>query len=532
MDARIEAQVAASIPKPITWEQIRDEVNRDKVMVMLSDQISDGWPPDKKLLRLELREFFHHRDHLTQVDGVPLYKSRVVIPSALRPLVLETLHSAHQGVTGMTLRAQASVWWPGITPQIKETRDKCRVCHECAPSQPRAPPEPLQSPDYPFQQLASDYFQLGGYHYLVIVDRFSGWPAVQFSGVSTGNSRQLQEWLRDYFATYGIPEELATDGGLTYTLYETQKFLADYGIKHRLSSVALAQSNKRAELGVKSMKRLIRENTNSDGSLTNDKFLRALMTYRNTPDRDTNKSPAQVIFGRNLRDFLPSPQARYKPQPEWITLREDREKALAKRAVANMEKLDKNCRVLPKLALGDTVIVQNQVGNYPSKWDITGIIVEIKDHDQYVVRVDGSGRMTLRNRKFLRKITPYSMTKHIRDSDTSNCSPEPSPTPPMPQMPPTPPPMVLEEPATEPAAVPPSEPALPASPAPVPAPTPEAAPETAPRRSTRIRTAPDRLEITRGTKSYAQAVSGTDPGSISIGNGFHHPDPGGGGRLH
>ena len=96
--------------------------------------------------------------------------------------------------------------------------------------------------------------------------------------------------------------------------YDTQKLLADYGVKHMLSSSALAQSNKRANLGVKSVKRLVRENTNMDGSLTNDKFLQALMTYRNTPDRDTNLSPAQVIFGRNLRDFLPSPQTRYRPQ--------------------------------------------------------------------------------------------------------------------------------------------------------------------------------------------------------------------------
>ena len=162
---------------------------------------------------------------------------------------------------------------------------------------------------------------------------------------------------------------------MTRRQYETQKFLADYGVKHRLSSVAFAQSNKRAELGIKSMKRLIRENTNRDGSLTNDKFLQA----RNTPDRDTHRSPAQVIFGRNLRDFLPSPQTRYKPQPEWIMLREDREKALAKRAISNMEKLERNCRVLPKLAVGDSVLVQNQVGNHPSRWDIMGVFVEVKD---------------------------------------------------------------------------------------------------------------------------------------------------------
>jgi hypothetical protein len=34
-------------------------------------------------------------------------------------------------------------------------------------------------------------------------------------------------------------------------------------------------------------------------------------------------------------------------------------------------------------------------------------VVEIKPFDQYVVKIHGSGRLTTRNRKFLRQITPY-----------------------------------------------------------------------------------------------------------------------------
>merc|ERR1711983_680677 len=108
-----------------------------------------------------------------------------------------------------------------------------------------------------------------------------------------------------------------------------------------------------------------------------------------------------------------------------------------------MEKLDQNTRALPRLAVGDSVLVQNQVGNHPSKWDITGVVVEAREHDQYVVKVDGSGRMTLRNRKFLKKITPYSMTKHVKDSDTQ-------PKPPV--LAPQPPPMLPREPETPPTA--------------------------------------------------------------------------------
>ena len=41
------------------------------------------------------------------------------------------------------------------------------------------------------------------------------------------------------------------------------------------------------------------------------------------------------------------------------------------------------------------------------KWDRTGKIVEVKNFDQYLVKVDGSGWFSLRNPKFLRKFTPY-----------------------------------------------------------------------------------------------------------------------------
>ena len=425
LEASIEAVVAAHAPQPLSWQQVRDAVAKDKVMAMLSDQISAGFPPDKKLLRLELREFYQHREHLTQVDGVPLYKGRLVAPTELRPAILETLHSAHQGVTGMTLRAQGSVWWPGITPQIREIRDKCKNCTEHAPSQPSAPPQPLPQPDYPFQFLASDYFQQGGFHYLVIADRFSGWPTVQFCGKSTASAGKLVECLREYFAMHGIPEEISTDGGSTYLAYETQKFLADYGVRHRVSSVAYPHSNQRAELAVKSMKRLCRENINCDGSLNSDRFLRAVMSYRNTPDRDTERSPAQIIFGRNLRDFLPAPMSRYKAQPGWLLLKDDRERALRKRALLNSARLAVGTRELKPLQVGDTVQVQNQVGNHPSRWDITGLIVETRPFDQYIVKVHGSGRLTTRNRKFLRDITPYGSAPSRPAHPGPVCEPHP-----------------------------------------------------------------------------------------------------------
>lgn len=56
---------------------------------------------------------------------------------------------------------------------------------------------------------------------------------------------------------------------------------------------------------------------------------------------------------------------------------------------------------------GDHVYLQNLVGNYPKKWERTGTVVEVKQYHQYVVRVDGSGRATLRNRQPLRRFIPF-----------------------------------------------------------------------------------------------------------------------------
>ena len=52
------------------------------------------------------------------------------------------------------------------------------------------------------------------------------------------------------------------------------------------------------------------------------------------------------------------------------------------------------------------VFIQNQVGHKPRRWDRTGVVMECKDFDQYVIKVDGTGRLTLRNRKFLRQLMP------------------------------------------------------------------------------------------------------------------------------
>jgi hypothetical protein len=108
----------------------------------------DILPEKSSELPEKLRSFHPFREDLIALDGVLLYKGRVIVPPKLRQAVLSTLHAAHQGVRGMLSRADSSVFWPGITLAIKEMRRSCNPCDQMAPSQASMPPAQLVCADY------------------------------------------------------------------------------------------------------------------------------------------------------------------------------------------------------------------------------------------------------------------------------------------------------------------------------------------------------------------------------------------------
>ena len=129
-----------------------------------------------------------------------------------------------------TRNAEGSVFWPGLSSDVERARASCRDCDTIAPSQSKLPPEDRIVPCRPFQCVAADYFELSGTSYLVVVDRFSSWPHV-VSCKSAHGSKGLVIALRHYFATFGIAEELASDGGPEFMAGETQQFLRNWGVE-------------------------------------------------------------------------------------------------------------------------------------------------------------------------------------------------------------------------------------------------------------------------------------------------------------
>ena len=126
----------------------------------------------------------------------------------------------------MTAKAESSVFWPGITKDIIKQRTECDQCNWMAPSQPSAPPTPLTYPEYPFPYICGDFFHHKGHYYLVCVDRYSHWPIVE---ESRDDAKSLINCLRRTFVTYGILDELSSDGGPEFIAAPTNTFLKNWG---------------------------------------------------------------------------------------------------------------------------------------------------------------------------------------------------------------------------------------------------------------------------------------------------------------
>jgi len=220
--------------------------------------------------------------------GVLLYQDQVVVLSSLRPQLLKHLHAAHQVTSAMECRARAIIFWPGMSKDIRETREGCADCNRNAPSQAATPPLPSSPPSTPFEAVFADFFDYSGRNYLVVGDKLSGWVEVLSStaGTNLGGSAGLVCHLRSFFATFGVPEELSSNGGPEFTAGETENFLRLWGVWHRLSSAGFPQSNGRAEVAVKTAKHLLMCNTGPTGSVDHDRFLRTMLQLQNTPDRD------------------------------------------------------------------------------------------------------------------------------------------------------------------------------------------------------------------------------------------------------
>ena len=154
------------------------------------------------------------------------------------------VHAGHQGIERCRARVKMSVWWPGVMQSIAQLVQNCRECAKQAKNKK----EPLITtplPDYPWQLVGTDLFELDKCHYLLVVDYFSRYPEVV--KLSSTTSNHVIAVLKTIFARHGIPEVVRSDNGPQYSSQEFAMFVSRYRFSHITSSPRYAQSNGQVE---------------------------------------------------------------------------------------------------------------------------------------------------------------------------------------------------------------------------------------------------------------------------------------------
>ena len=223
--------------------------------------------------------------------------ARLVIPSTLRSKVLEQIHEGHLGIEKCMLKARDSVFWPGISNDIREAVEKCGICQASSKSS-KLIGNVSDVPPHTWHMLGTDLFYWNKIDYLVIRDYFSKYLIMR--RLPNSSTHVVIKELGLVFTELGRPFVLWSDNGPCYSSREFHNFLNFYQVDHITSSPHYPQSNGFAEALVGIAKKLM------DKSLEEGKpWNFGLLQYWTTPISSTLPSPLEMLTGRKPHLNLP-----------------------------------------------------------------------------------------------------------------------------------------------------------------------------------------------------------------------------------
>lgn len=360
----------------VSDEKYAELQERTKVELgLLQQMIQRGWPDSRREVLTPVQPYWDSRSQLAVSDGIVYKGMRIVVPPTMQKHMLELIHQSHLGMVKSKQRAREVLYWPGMSAEIEVMIRNCSKCAEIQNRLPNQPLMPTETPELPFEEVASDLFEFEGKQYVILVDYYSKY--IEVSELKDQRSRTTIEALKAHFSRHGIPASLRTDNGPQYSAEEFKEFCKSYGIVHKTSSPHTPHSNGEAERAVQTVKRL--------WSKAPDKHL-ALLDYRTTPLESVGLSPAQLLMGRRPRNNLPTARALLKPM-NYDSIKVKRQLDKTKHAQKFYHDRKRAGRPRTDLRPGDEVRMQPYPGN--KRWTPGVILKQHSAPRSYVVETGG-----------------------------------------------------------------------------------------------------------------------------------------------
>ena len=150
----------------------------------------------------------------------------MIVPVALRPLMVKKVNSRHIGIEGCLRKACDVPFWPGMSAEIKDSIDKCDTCNSYQNNQQKEPLIPHDPPKRLWSHVAVDLFAFNNKEWLIIVDYWSDY--FELNPLPATNASTVITSLKNQFAHHGIPDMLYRDNGPQFLPREFQEFATDW----------------------------------------------------------------------------------------------------------------------------------------------------------------------------------------------------------------------------------------------------------------------------------------------------------------
>ena len=85
----VDSLVAVAQVTDKRLEEIREKTIYDSTLKQLSDIVLNGWPNERQKCPQEVNDYWNYRDELSVINGVVFKGTKIVIPKALRPEMLQ-----------------------------------------------------------------------------------------------------------------------------------------------------------------------------------------------------------------------------------------------------------------------------------------------------------------------------------------------------------------------------------------------------------------------------------------------------------
>ena len=315
-------------------QEIKCLQEQDETCQKLKLYRQNGWPARKHLSDM-LKYYIPVKNELSVNNGILLRGNRLIIPSSLRPEIIENLHSGHQGFTKCQQRAKDSVWWPDIK-DIEEKVSKCIACskHRLNHVEPLLLPP---FPNRPWEKVGTDIFEWRNSSYLLVMDYYSRY--IEVAKLSSMTSQNIVQHLKSIFARHGTPETVISGNGPQYSVALFKLFSEQCGFTHVTSSPIYPQANGAAERAVRTVKGLLNKSDAYDPYL-------AVLAYCSTP-LENGYSPAELLMGRQLRTTIPVLPKQLKPKLPDANKLGKMEKSMRKRQKINFDQRHRAKDLIP-----------------------------------------------------------------------------------------------------------------------------------------------------------------------------------------